>query len=262
MGLLDDFEEEEINEEEQLSIKGNPDEEKTLNKILDYYKHWLINPVVNSSNKYGLFGNALDLMKNTSISNRLIKKYIQHLKKFTEIDSMHRSGLFISAMVQKAYNDGYNGFEIDMTEDDFAIWYNCAHLEGKEDDPIKIEMKGDIGPESLSNVTFVDAVINGYATMEVGAYSKDSSFEFNDRAGMYCCKRTKNCAIIFNADIEGKVAQYTRRCHIYAKDTNVLDQILDHDQIDCITYIIKSDGDTDIYETKDGIDNRWKRILR
>ncbi len=86
------------------------------------------------------FNSCLEYFQNFDLTPKIIEEFC---KKIGEVDEYLKwaFGSFVSAMIQKSYNSGYNNFKLsDLKIDMFG-----SFLEGKDDDKIRIKIDHLIG---------------------------------------------------------------------------------------------------------------------
>ncbi len=105
-----------------------------------------------------------------------INEFLQYSKKIAS-DELYvfGIGLFISRLIQNSYRGGHNNFELDQNGLP-QINYLAAHLLGKEDDPINVEIKGDTGHSCGMESKHCNYLIEGDSKGDAGYDSKNCIF--------------------------------------------------------------------------------------
>ncbi len=112
------------------------------------------------------------------LSSDKINKFIKNTRYFKDFDHnyMELTGRFISRLIQSSYNANNNDFDIRLDPD--VSWeYIAANLKGEKDNPIRINIFGDLGDDLGYNAKYVDIKLEGSAGAGVGVWSENSKFD-------------------------------------------------------------------------------------
>ena len=225
MGLLDNLQEEEIQEEKTISVKRD----SRLDRILERYLNWF-------SEKRG--GCGIEVFDGVDVSGMDVQCLIRKLTPEQDDIVQRRTGYFLTSMLQKAYILGENDFHIDVSGIDLKMDAIGYELEATEDRRIKLVVDGDVESYVGRYAKFVDFTFNGKVCIQAARAAYKCKFVFNDEAegGMAMAARdsefifnaishgctyserewgggAKDCIIIFNEDVVGGCfANYAERC--------------------------------------------------
>ncbi|MBI4447411.1 DUF3737 family protein [Candidatus Woesearchaeota archaeon] len=214
-----------VKEQEQIVIINEEDSacNEAVNFFLGYFD--------TLSKKKKFWGNSqinphyqatLSFLKDYKINPELVQQFNEEVKaKHLSLDSRFYLGLFLSALIQTSYNQGFNNFEFDkINADHFG-----AYLQGTKNNPIKVKAKiinGEFAFRQTENCSLETATINGDHTLNE---TKNIALTTQFLHGNVTFAHSQNSTIeILNYN--GKSFGWnTIDCTIYSPNQEVLDKI-------------------------------------
>ena len=135
MSLLDNLDGE-IEQEKILSSKDNSQEQK-LEELLKRYEKWL-NLYVRDFRV--VTEPETNLTYNLMLDESDINLFLHRAKKYETHRNFWETGIFVSAMIQNAYDKGHNDFKIIVSETKKPIKRIASYLSGKKDRIMKLNL--------------------------------------------------------------------------------------------------------------------------
>ncbi len=134
-----------------------------------------------------------------------INSFLQELNGFEndeepDINEIVGVGKFISHLVQNSYNFGYNKFVLDVKNLQ-EIDNLCYKISGTKDNPINVNIIGNVGGECGGDSDYLEMEINGNADWYFAHHSKNSKFTINGDSGSSSGTGLENSLVNFNGDV-------------------------------------------------------------
>ena len=196
MSLLDDLDGT-IEEENKISTKIDAALEGHINNLIEVYSKSK-NKINSLSHGYKLF---LKNLNGFQISDVDANEFLNKIK--THEDNTF-VGVFISALIQKAYDSGGNDFFINANFQKERIDYLAVYLKGSKDDPLKVTIKGD------------------YCGRSYGWSAEHTKITFNGNIGTNSAMLASYSTFIYNAKFDPIAGYNTVHCKFYSPDKTAL----------------------------------------
>ncbi len=175
------------------------------------------------------FRKCYNLLKTYDITPEIIRKFSEKDLKLKN-DEYTFKGVYLSALIQRSYDLGYNNFELDQ----IYMQHFGSFLKGKEENPIKIKMRileWSFGFSFAENChVIVDEKIDGYGHFwsakncfaetnlvrgsHTFIYAKNSVFKIKESTASTLLNNVENCSLIADYVSAKSGFMYIKNCHI------------------------------------------------
>ena len=235
MSLLDNLEGK-VKEEKDISSKKDKIREKRLELMMKKYELWK-SPKRKISMEFfdGLEVDILD-----------INKFCKMLSKNQYYNESFTFGGYISALVQLSYLSGHNDFHLALP--DSNVNYVGSRLTGTSENPLRIQISGNVGTASgiLLNNTII--TFNDEALDSCGANANNSTIIFNKSIDLFTACGSVNSKYIFMDSVSEALVESAKSCEFYSPHKDLLDRIRPNLIYDSKAYLIKPNGEEVLYK--------------
>ncbi|MBI4448329.1 hypothetical protein HY643_05085 [Candidatus Woesearchaeota archaeon] len=220
MGLENVFgKPEQVVEEKKLEVIAS--DESVVGELLIFFKKNKYKEWKNWDECKEYFNNAStsNFLKSFQISPKRIRKFNEKAK--IKGNYQESFGLYLSALIQASYNQGFNDFEFkEIVADCFG-----AYLKGKEGSPIKIQIETLNGKANFAYAQNFFAQITNLNGDNNFKWAEDFSAKIRSIKGYANVRVVKN-SIVEIGDNPGKnFGGYMKNCTIYSPNQQVLESI-------------------------------------
>jgi len=120
---------------------------------------------------------------------------------------------FITGLIQKSYDNGHNNFQ--LTTGGRLI--NCFQLKGKEDNRLKLTIKGNALNDTGTGSENCILSVEGNAGVNFGFRSKNSIFNLEGNTGGSCGQHSERCTYNIGGDVGGSCGKKSKKCRFDIK---------------------------------------------
>lgn len=201
---------------------------------------------------------ALKNISKTPITPQVIEAFVERMPPDNG-DYFGKDGLFVSALIQTSFNQGYNKFNADIRHFGNEMQNLGKFLKGKRDKQLELTITGDPGARAAQFTYYVNIKIignPGYAYGNAstssqhrimgnvgescGVASKFSAFRIDGNADRGLASSAGNCLFVVRG--EGKFSSTPRNCIIKLTDERTLRLASDFAKDSNSFYRIMPDG--------------------
>ena len=174
MGLLDNLIGK-IEEENPIDTKIDPIFADNMQGILKSYRECLGWKVFRPETT----GKMVKLLAEFNVTKKEINEFFSCIGLYQEYPEFSKfTGPFISALIQRAYYDGHNDFNIEMPN---AIMLGSipSMIKGEKENPLRIKMSGDFDSYNAYDIGYAEITFEKGSAKGFACEAWNSKFTFN-----------------------------------------------------------------------------------
>ncbi|MBI4095773.1 MAG: hypothetical protein HY438_02840 [DPANN group archaeon] len=218
-------------QEKEIKVTIDKETEKAVEILLGGYNKFVAVSSATWINTFDLEGTLLEYMpriRKINLKPSVIEEFMNRLQMPDSRGAgdrkrnINRTYFLISSLIQFSYDTGHNGFQITVShlEKPYELGHNFI---SNPDNPLRIEVFGDIGNLCFRNTKCVDVIIRGDVGRLFGEDSYGSSFTVHGTMGEQCgisstCCTFKHASKKTLDAIEEEVDKYSRNRYYLLKD--------------------------------------------
>ena len=182
-----------------------------IDKIIKEYERWLDKydgeGWLHNSREYAI---AQKKLKKHQFDNGDIEDFVDQINTYSNHKNYFRSGWFISALIQDAYDAGHNDFLIDLSTIGTEVVQIGGFLNGQINDKIRVNIIGsNSGYETIGlDAHRVSFKIKGDVGHTCGAGTSNSDFEIKGSAGQFCGSHSHDSNYLISGDVKIKCGSH------------------------------------------------------
>ncbi len=147
----------------------------------------------------------------------------QFLQMTIEIESHDnyqvRTGIFLSRLIQNSYDAGNNDFHLDTTSLTRHLTYFCMLIEGEEERPININIRGDVGYSFGFKSQYAKFTITGNVGLWLSTYSKFCNIFTTGNVGPWAGNASHHCTYTLAGNVESNLGENSQQSNYFIGGT-------------------------------------------
>ena len=269
-------------EEENEFVNKTDESTKERLKILDgiFWKWFKQIGNLSNANSEDQFNRAKLYLQDIKITDTDISEFVLSLTKYENEPTFCNSGLFVSSMIQKSFDQGFNDFYVPALKSDTVLFYLMSHVEGNSKKKIfsrinaennhlyycanyssnlyltidgntglhtgsnsndsVIIVNGGVGKFGFSGIKSSYCIVNGKSQESCGWEAKDSTLIFNGTHDGYFYHAAR-CDVFVNGDLHDDFGGFTENINFYSKEVDKLEHTHRRANESCKYFLINKD---------------------